>query len=285
MRNPSLWRARQRVQVCALAALILPAVAIASPAPAGVGPNASPKVQMAQAPSPLQCGEANQNGWLKNAGDAAVPAGTLLKWQVPQRVVPTSWGDFTEGALGGVFKLPQVLNPGGTLDIIKVPPVEGGSPNVDPSTLVAVGGLIAALSPRPCTVRLATMADLAAQRQPVRMVGANPGTPTGVSAARADANTVNLTWVGGIATANFLVLDVTTASYPPGDYRSWHKSATVPGSVLKATVSVPRATTPQSDYFMVCAANGASTVVTCSQPIRENGVLPVRQQTVLFRPR
>ena len=225
MKNPSHWRARRSVQTCAFAALILPAVAIASPAPARVGPNASPKVQMAPAPFPLQCGEINQNVWLKNASDAPVPAGMLIKWQIPQRVVPTSWGNFTEAALGGVFKLPQVLNPGGTLDMIKAPPAEGPSADVDPAALVAVGGLIAALSPRPCTVRLATMADLASQRQRVRVAGANPGTPTGVSAARADANTVNLTWTGGVATAHFYLFDTTTASNPPTAYRSWHNSA------------------------------------------------------------
>ncbi len=285
MKNLSHWRARRLVQICAFTALIPPAVAIASPAPARVGPMASPKVQMATAPSALQCGEINGNVWLRNAGDTPVPAGALVYWQVPQRVVPTSWGDFTEAALGGVFKLQQVLNPGATLDMIKVPPAEGPSPNIDPASQAAVGGLIAALSPRPCTVRLATMADLARQRQPIHVATANPGTPTAVSVARADPNTVNLAWTGGVATAHFYVFETTTASSPPADYHSWHNSAIVPGAVLKAAVSVPRATTPQSNYFMVCAANAGSTLVSCSQPIRENGVLPVRQRTVLLRPR
>jgi hypothetical protein len=232
----------------------------------------------------MQCGEFNQSVWLKNAGDAPLPAATLIKWQVPQRVVPTSWGNFTEGALGGVFKLPQVLNPGGTLDMIKVPAAEGPSPNVDPATLAAVGGLIAALSPRPCTARLATTADLASRRPPVRVFAANPGTPTGLSAARTGAGTVNLSWSGGAATAHFYVFETTTASSPPADYHSWHNSVIVAGNVLKATVSIPAATRPQSNFYMVCAANTGSTIVSCSPPTGEGVVFPLRQQTLLLRP-
>lgn len=258
----------------AAAVLILPLSALAA-----TNPLAPPSFV-------LQCEEVNQQVWIKNVGAAPVPAGTVSKWQIPKRVVQEQGVNYTEVALSGIYKFSQPLNQQGTvaLNIGPTPaPVPSNAPPPDPATQMAVALLLAGLMPRACTIGVATSSDLL-QARPFHVVAVNPGTPTGVSAGRAGADTVFLTWVGGVATAHFYVFDITTASNPPSDYHNWRNPVIVEGNVLKATVSISRATKPQTNYYMVCAANAGSTIVNCSQPLAESIVPLTPQQGPLVRP-
>jgi hypothetical protein len=252
----------------------------------------APTSAMASQSFVLQCTEfIGSNGvsqvLIQNVGAAPVPTGTVSKWQLPQRVVQIQYKNYTQPAWSGIYTFQQPLNPQGTITAFQgsaPAPIQSGGSLPDPADAGSLAMLFAALVPRACTIGVVSLAEQASQVGQFHVVSVIPGTPTGVSATRANVNTVFLTWAGGIATANFYVFDITTASNPPTDYHNWQNPVVVGGNILKATISIPGATKPQTNYYMVCAANTGSTIVRCSQPAVERLVPLAPQQGPLVHP-
>ncbi len=269
----------------------LPTAAIATAILVFASSTLAPTNAMASPSFVLQCGAdwytQSWQVWVTNVGTAPVPAGTVSKWQVPKRVVQIMGQNYTEDAMTDSYTFQLPLNPGGTVTAYLQPtpaPAPSGGASLPPWIAYPQAlWIIPAISPRGCAITT-NLSAFAGQALPLNVVSVLPGTPTSVSATRANANTVFLTWASGIATANFYVFDITTASSPPTDYHNWQNPVIVGRNVLKATISIPGATKPQTNYYMVCAANTDSTIVRCSQPVVERFMPIAPQQEPLVRP-
>jgi len=222
-----------------------------------------------------------------NNDHVPVPAGAIVAWQLPAETHQIGGGAVYFPPASGFYVFQQPLGPGGQLALNPVlpAPTSGGpqGPPPPPETVALVMGFF-----RGCNISYSTRAAMMSQQMQAHsmssIVAANPATPTAVSVRRTDANTVVVTWVGGPATAHFSVFDLTTASSPPNDYHSWQNPANVASNVLKATISIPAATKPQTNYYIVCAANATSSVMNCSAPAVESIIPYSSQQHTLVQP-
>jgi len=88
---------------------------------------------------------------LTNIGDAPVPAGTVIKYQVPKRTFQLDANVTTFPAHSGSYKFQQPLNPNEQIKIDASAPAPGGVQG-DPGPIGQVaGGLLALAGIRPCT--------------------------------------------------------------------------------------------------------------------------------------
>lgn len=212
-----------------------------------------------------------------------VPAGTIVEWQLPAETHLVGGGDVYFPPASGFYEFQQPLIPGGqfALNAPLPAPASGGpgGPQPPPELVALVIELF-----RGCNISYSTRAAMMAQQMQVHsIVALMPATPTGVSVRRTDANTVRVAWNGGLATAHFSIYDLTTASSPPNSYHGWQNPVTVAGNVLTSTVSIPAATKPQTNYYMVCAANANASIVNCSAPAVESA-LPYAAPHPLVQP-
>jgi hypothetical protein len=215
-----------------------------------------------------------------------VPAGTIVKWQLPTETHQAGGGTVYFPPASGFYEFQQPLNPGGQFALnppLPAPASGGPQGPPPPPELVA---LVAELF-RGCNISYSTRAAMMAQQMQAHSAPAIaalvPATPTGVSVRRTDANTVRVAWNGGLATAHFSIYELTTASTPPNNYHSWQNPVRVAGNVLTSTISLPAASKPQTNYYMVCAANTNASIVNCSAPAIESA-LPYAAEHPLVHP-
>jgi hypothetical protein len=215
-----------------------------------------------------------------------VPAGTIVKWELPAETHQIGGGAVYFPPASGFYEFQQPLNPGGQLALnapLPAPASGGpGGPQPPPELVALVIEFF-----RGCNISYSTRAAMLTQQMQVHSVPAVvalvPATPTAVTIRRTDANTVHVTWNGGLATAHFSIYDLTTASSPPTNYHSWQNPVTVAGNVLTSAISIPAATKPQINYYMVCATNANANIVNCSAPAVESA-LPYSAEHPLVHP-
>jgi len=241
-----------------------------------------PQPVPAQLPLPtLQCaGYGFNQVFIMNRDQRPVPAATVVLWQLPKSSAKIGGTGVTFEAQSGYYKFQQPLEPGQGIGLNVPPPPAGGDYGPPPPPEVVA---LAIEFLRSCTISYATVAQMEAHAQHATVASIAPAAPTGLSVLRTDAANVTLSWTGGANAAQFAVYDVTGTSAPP-DYRSWQNPLTVANNVSKVTLSIPRATTPQNNYFMVCAKNNASTMVSCSQAVAEKSTPVAAPPPALVHP-
>jgi hypothetical protein len=261
--------------VSAIVTLVASAFAATGAMGATSGAPAAPQVRVGASLPKIQCAGYGEQVTIQNVGTVPVPARTIVEWTLPKATVEGMGAtSVVVDAQSGFYMFQQPLNAGQQIQINAPPPTgsQGGQP-ADPSALLlAIGGL------RSCTIAYSTLSAMLAHVQSAHIAAVIPAAPTGLSATRSNPSTVLLTWTGGSLATHFDVFDVTTSSNPPSDYRSWHNAAVVAGNVFKASVSIPSATKPQANYYMVCATNAGSSIVKCSSPVTETlaPIVPMR---------
>jgi hypothetical protein len=100
----------------------------------------------------LKClGENEQSVTFTNIGDAPVPAGTVIKWHVPQGTFKYDGNVTILNAYSGTSTLQQPLNPAAQVQFNLPTPAPGGNQGNAPPVVQILGALEAIAALRPCT--------------------------------------------------------------------------------------------------------------------------------------
>jgi hypothetical protein len=242
------------------------------------------KAQTTQSPFKLSCvGFANQNVVFVNSGPDAVPAGTVVQWQLPAVTKEIGLSDVTFSASSGYYEFKQTLAANASLIIAlpsAPPPTPASNSGVQPLPLTSVL-VLGAL--RTCNVGLSSLAAMGSHVTQIRTVTMNSDAPVGLSVIRENNNSLSVTWAGGAKPAHFYVYSITSSTKPSNDYKNWPRRQVVDGNTYRAVMSIPPAPKSTANFFVVCAAKADSTIIQCSTPFVEVKTLslsPINHQLV-----